>query len=259
MSIEKFNPSITGETIPYVQANTFVIQNITNIEALAVWIYLLTLPKDWEVVKAHIKKHFGLGDNKVKTIFAYLNKHLLIEYIQERGEDGKMRQIEIKVLNGSRFIPEAETAGSITAPPENRTCGKQAPTKNIDKQRKQKEQIIHIPSWLSKESWEEFQQHRREMKKPMSALAQRKIINELSRLKDKGQDPHAVLNVSILSGWSGIFEIKKPHVVEKEQTSSYPQGKGSINTRYARMKDVTQERLDREEAEAKAIKSTTFC
>lgn len=164
MSIEKFNPVISGEAIPYLQANTFVVQNITNIEAGFVWIYLLTLPKDWIVVKSHIKKHFNIGDGKIKRIFAYLHKHGLIEYVQRRNETGKMEKSEIRVLNGSKFkidtkqpsypqilsggtktggtetAPPVFTAGSKTVPPVFRTSGFRGTTNNISITNKETEQ-----------------------------------------------------------------------------------------------------------------------
>jgi hypothetical protein len=140
VAIEKFTPSISGEIIPYVQANTHVIQNITNAEALAVWIYLLTLPKDWLVMKAHVKKHFKMGDDKIKRIFAYLNKQGLIEYIKQRDSKGRMgRILEIRVLNGSRFVSEQITTGVKSTPPVIHTSGKHPTTKDINKQIKEKE------------------------------------------------------------------------------------------------------------------------
>jgi hypothetical protein len=104
MSVEKFNPKILGEIIPYTQVNTRVIQEIDNMEAGFVWVYLLTLPKDWKVVKAHLANHFKMGKAKIKKIFAYLKSHNLIEYIRERLPNGQLSTIDIRVLNGSRFI-----------------------------------------------------------------------------------------------------------------------------------------------------------
>lgn len=222
MSVEKFNPSISGESIPYVQANTHVIQNIDNLEALAVWIYLLTLPKDWLVMKSHIKKHFGIGDDKIKRIFAYLKRCGLIEYVRERDEKGKLRKSEIKVLNGTRFINPKKPTGVKTTPLENHTCGKHPTTKNIKKQIKQKEKIIHIPTWLSAEVWDEFKQYRIERKKPMTPLAEKKLIKELTKLKEKGNDPVEVLNRSILNNWTSVYELNKnvfPFKPNKEKSN----------------------------------------
>lgn len=167
MSVEKFNPIISGEPIPYFMANTYVVQNITNMAAGFVWIYLLTLPKDWQVMKSHIKKHFGIGDDKLKGIFSYLNKHKLIEYVRERDSLGKLMTIEIRVLNGSRYINEQEddelfekpevpigvktSTGVKTHPVDNHTCGYPPPTKNIDKQIIQKEHNIYATKKIRSE------------------------------------------------------------------------------------------------------------
>lgn len=141
-SIEKFDPhsEIEGEAIPYLMASTTVIQNIKDPIAGFVWIYLLSKPKNWTVVKEHIKNHFNLGDDRIKAIFSYLRAHNLIEYVREKDDNGKFVKVKIRVLNGSRFITNPDegkppvdnpsATGVKTTPVENHTCGKQATTKN---------------------------------------------------------------------------------------------------------------------------------
>lgn len=68
---------------------------------------------------------------------------------------------------------------------------------------------IDLPDWLDKQTWEDFKQHRKEIKKPMSDLAQRKTINQLDKMRSKGQNAEDVLNQSIANGWQGVFEIKQ--------------------------------------------------
>lgn len=121
MSIEKFNPRIYGEAVPYTQVNTKVIQEIDNMEAGFVWIYLLSLPPTWKVVKEHLKSHFGIGKEKLKKIFAYLNAHRLIEYKQVQNELGQFGAFDIHVLNGSRFVRDLHADEPVlTDSPENR-------------------------------------------------------------------------------------------------------------------------------------------
>ena len=224
MSVEKFNPLISGELIPYTQVDTKVIQTIKNIEAGFIWVYLLTLPQDWQVIKQHVKNHFGIGDDKLKKIFAYLRRCNLIEYVRERDSLGKLRKSEIRILNGSRFNDPA--TGVKTHRLADHTCGKPHTTNNIKNKLNKKhkrnigEEII-FPSWLSKDSWLEFKQHRHEIKKPLTPLAEQKALNELTRLKEKGNDPSAVIDQTIANGWSGFFELKKnifaTKTIEKEK------------------------------------------
>ena len=176
MSIEKFNPNIRGETIPYLQVNRNVVQSIRDPEVLAVWVYLLSLPSDWEVIKNHLQTHFKIGERKIKSIFSILRQHKLIEYIQHRNSDGTLGKHEIVVLNGSIFTElfTKNTGGAETARAENRTCGnadlhiKQTTNKTVNKKsfcekdqkqnnsvdkskQKQKEENKKKHSWAEKE------------------------------------------------------------------------------------------------------------
>ncbi len=64
---------------------------------------------------------------------------------------------------------------------------------------------ITLPSFLPKQLWLEFIQHRKDIKKPMSELACTKLINQLTKDKAKGLDVIDAMNESIVSGWSGVF------------------------------------------------------
>jgi len=107
MSIQKFNDDsqLQQDVVPYTQINTQILQSIKDLNAGFVWVYLLSLPRGWKVIKQQIKNHFKIGDLKIKKIFAYLNAHNLIEYIQVRDELGKkIIRWDIRVLNGSKFV-----------------------------------------------------------------------------------------------------------------------------------------------------------
>lgn len=69
--------------------------------------------------------------------------------------------------------------------------------------------IIDIPSWIKKELWTEFLQHRKSMKSPMTELAQKKAFTALEKMKGQGQNIEEVINNSIVNGWKGLFPIKE--------------------------------------------------
>jgi hypothetical protein len=78
------------------------------------------------------------------------------------------------------------------------------------------ESKIDFPSWLKKDAWDEFREHRRNIKKPMSLLAEKKLLSKLEILKNEGQDPYEIINESIINGWSGLFGLyKKNNFVKK--------------------------------------------
>lgn len=83
---------------------------------------------------------------------------------------------------------------------------------------------IVLPDWLPNETWEEFKQHRKQLKKPMSELAQQKSIKQLEKMRSEGQDVVEVIETSIANGWQGLFEIKSQGVTHGKGNSN--SGKG---------------------------------
>lgn len=55
----------------------------------------------------------------------------------------------------------------------------------------------------------EFIQHRINIKKPLTELALKKILNQLNKWDYTNEECIVCLNNSIMNGWQGIFEIKK--------------------------------------------------
>lgn len=136
MAIEKLNfDKITKENIPYSFVNNNVVQKIRNLEAGFLWVYLLTLPPSWGINKTHLQKNFGIGIKKLKELLAYLKRHNLIEYIQEKDKSNKFGTLTINVLCGDKFIeqlqeknttlisggtetdPTVKTASTLSVPP----------------------------------------------------------------------------------------------------------------------------------------------
>lgn len=239
MSIEKFSPRITGEVIPYTQVNTHVVQNITDPIALAIWVYLLTLPPSWNVVKEYLEKHFKIGQDRIKKTFAYLHRCGLIEYVRGRNENGRLQKVEIRVLNGSKFLNNIEnkklsteiaTTGVKTTPVVNHTCGKQPPINNIYnkinniKKTKHRDRVenFELPNGLSPELWSEYEAHRKAIKKPLSPQAKKLAINKLKKMQCEGIDIVEVINESILNGWAGLFTSRNAKVNSGSTISRQP-------------------------------------
>ncbi len=68
---------------------------------------------------------------------------------------------------------------------------------------------VTLPDWLALADWEAFVEHRKRLKAPMSDDAQVRAIAQLSRFRDNGHDPSAVIDQSIVSSWKGLFELKR--------------------------------------------------
>lgn len=83
---------------------------------------------------------------------------------------------------------------------------------------------IVLPEWIKPEDWAAFINERKGSKKPMSAEAQRRAIGVLEKLRAEGNDPAAVINQSIVSGWMGLFALKN----NGGRTSSVPQSRQAV-------------------------------
>lgn len=271
MSVEAYDPKITQEIDPFFMISRKVVQEIDDPVAGFVWVYLRSMSSTWKVIKAHIKKHFGLSDDKIKKVFAWLNAHNLIQYRQQRLPSGEMGDHEIHVLNGRDYLrpagvrkstkksikSKAVTDGGKTAPPVNRTTGK--PGTNINKQSntdltKQRAQRTPqsgraAPSRTycpkSKADLVSDEAHEQASKKNL----------DMEHLAD-GFMAYAKSNGWKRTDWKAAFlkwvideKITTPTNVIKFGAT----GNGQHNVQQRTYRDFTQERLDREAAE-EAIK-----
>jgi hypothetical protein len=126
MSIEKLDSmKIKKANIPFTMISTNVLQSIKDVHALALYVYLCSLPSDWIIQKEHIKKHFGLGDARLKSIFSYFIRAKLLCYTRERRPDGTLEEVVINLLCGDNFdenepyiakLKNKSATGSISTP-----------------------------------------------------------------------------------------------------------------------------------------------
>jgi hypothetical protein len=133
VTIEKLDSvKVRQEKLPYTIHMNYVLQNVRHPLALAIWVYLSSLPADWKVHRNQLMEHFDVGRDKLGDALKYLNSNNLIEYLQEKT-DGKFGISHIIVKNGYDFelIHKNNTAllkNRTTDFPDN---GETAPTKEI--------------------------------------------------------------------------------------------------------------------------------
>ena len=79
---------------------------------------------------------------------------------------------------------------------------KEKPPKGVKKKK------VSLPDWLDNEIWDEYVQHRKQMRKPLTAKAEKMAIGKLDRMRMSGNDPTAVITQTLENGWTGLFELK---------------------------------------------------
>jgi len=134
MSIEKLDiAKLTQEKIPFTMHLNYVLQNVRHPLALAIWVYLTSLPEGWEVHRNQLMEHFNVGRDKLKDALSYLHKNYLLEYSQDKLEDGTFGTSHILVKSGHEFevIHRNATGGLKNRWTEKPLDGKTAPIKEI--------------------------------------------------------------------------------------------------------------------------------
>ncbi len=72
-----------------------------------------------------------------------------------------------------------------------------------------------IPEGVSKESWNEFEEHRKQLRKPLTDLARKKLWKILL---EHPTDQVEIIDTSIAGGWTGLFPLNK--FAPKQQDSA---------------------------------------
>jgi hypothetical protein len=68
---------------------------------------------------------------------------------------------------------------------------------------------IQVPDWMPVDSWNDFVESRRRLRKPMTQNAIKLAISTLEKLRLQGNNVQEVIEQSILCGYSGLFPVKK--------------------------------------------------
>lgn len=119
---------------------------------------------------------------------------------------------------------------------------------NKQKAESKEGEFLEIPDYLLSE-WEEFRAHRKEIKKPMTARAE-KIL--LENLKNKSPDIAKLMILqSIANGWQGIFELK-----ENGNGANRQNGSGNHQTRPSPTVEAMQRTLEKTERRIAARNNT---
>lgn len=137
ISIQKFKSedfyTITKEAVPFTQLCNYVIQNIKNRDAGMLWVYMSSLPPNWNINKHQLAKHFDVSIKSIERWLSYLKECQLIHQVQTRNENGTLSVTKIYILNGSEYQifeeiepcdkknqPCDKFGGTVTNPPKSR-------------------------------------------------------------------------------------------------------------------------------------------
>jgi len=111
-----------------------------------------------------------------------------------RTEGEHVRTGEPKASMASRLpVPEPEPVPDPEA--QKRSAPPKPPT-------------FELPNFINSETWDDFEEMRKRIRKPMTDRARRDIVAKIERLRGEGHDPEDVLAASIANSWTGVFPLR---------------------------------------------------
>jgi len=77
------------DDVPYTMASREVVQSLTNPLALAIWVYLQSLPENWNVSEMQLRSHFCVGKDRYREAMKVLKEAGLYSVTGVRNDEGK--------------------------------------------------------------------------------------------------------------------------------------------------------------------------
>ena len=98
------------------------------------------------------------------------------------------------------------------------------------KQRKRDEPMPDCPDWLNPSIWQQFVEHRKAKRKPLSVRGAEITLRDLARARDCGHDPAVLIETAIAHGWTGCVFADR-HYSPNGVATSAERSRGSRSSR----------------------------
>ena len=83
--------------------------------------------------------------------------------------------------------------------------------------------MIDLPDWIDKETWDNWEEMRRKMRKPLTDAARRLAVKRLLRLYQVdpiNNHPQEVMEQSILCGYQGFWPVSQGRAGQRDSELS---------------------------------------
>ena len=221
-----------------------------SLKAKGLFAYLVKLPEGWKIRIVELAKHHKDSRDSVRTAMLELLKAGYLERLGRSRDKGQLKDYEYRINTDFQPRTEKPTLGNpvqvkprtgnpvqadfapdqvkpdIAPRPEKPTLEKptlEKPTlenptlyikdlerKDLIKEKTNKKERTPLPAWLSEELWEDFKEHRKLLRKPLTPLAATRILKTLNEVATDYSEAEArqCLDTSIANGWLGVFPPK---------------------------------------------------
>lgn len=181
-------------------------------------VYLLGKPDNWRVSVDHLRKQTEIarvrtGRDGVYALLAELHEAGYVSTSRERREDGTLGPVDY-IISESPLPAQPEQdvhplpAQPDTAQPDTAetTLTKTDRATKTDSSKKGAV-APELPAWLDPTTWVDWHAYRNS-RKGWTQKARELSLRTLTKLRDAGHDPRAVIEQSIENGWAGLFPVR---------------------------------------------------
>lgn len=215
---------LVAQQAPFTAVSNKTVELIRNPDALAIWTYLQTRAPGWKVIGSHLQDHFDMGRIRYRKAMKDLSEIGLLSHFPVRDAGGHMAGTRIVVHYQPKWAnPDSSAPPSVqvTDHSVSATLAETTPyvSNELKANRNGEEQQVGAsakpasrkfdpltarPANVSPEAWADWCQHRREIRKALTA----KTCEQQAKALAGHSAPDAVLRQSIANGWTGIFPDK---------------------------------------------------
>lgn len=192
--------------------NTMLRDKTLSLKAKGLLSVMLSYPDDWTYYMEHL---IGQSTDGREAHQNAMKELLAAGYVRRTPaknlETGKLSGWEYLVSDEKLPAETGKTDGRESRQTGNLPDGKPAATntdytKTEDTKTEtpptpQGEKGLVLPDWMPEELWGEWQQHRKEMKKPVTPTSAKRLLISLEQAKAQGHNPVALLEEAITRSW----------------------------------------------------------
>ena len=194
----------------YTKVANQVLEDATlSLKAKGLFAYLVKLPEGWKIRIVELAKHHKDSRDSVRTAMLELLKAGYLERLGRSRDKGQLKDYEYRITTDFQPRPEKPTLEKPTL--ENPTLYiKDLERKDLIKEKTKQKEKTPLPAWLSEELWNDFIEHRKLLRKPLTPLAATRILKTLEQVAADYSEAEArsCLDTSIACGWLGVFPPK---------------------------------------------------
>ena len=220
----------------YTQISNEVLQSDhLSLLAKGLLAVLLSHPPNFKVTADWIHRHCGEGRLRVRKVLAELQEAGYLEKRSERNDKGHVIEWVWDVNQGDKMIrtideitepksPDVQkvVSGQVGPDVQKVVSGRLVPInkKQTIKEKINKKERTPLPAWLSEDLWNDFVEHRRLLRKPLTPLAATRVLKILQDVADQFSEAEArqCLDTSIANGWVGVFPPKQAATPQRYQS-----------------------------------------